>query len=418
MYATSLLSLVFFALQQESFCQDNEIVHDSAAERFLEELDKKSYNKKIRPNVHSDKPVNISIALYINTISDVNDANMDFSVDLVLHQMWHDPRLAFNSSSSDNSDTIILDDDSMIWHSFLYFRNEKEGKQQSITKPNVAVRISSRGNVLYSQRLALVLACHYDFSVFPMDNQTCKIQMENFAYPVDHVIFTWANNPILVSTQDTYLPEFELTGVNAKECKAVYPIGTYACLYATVEIQRDIRFFLLNIYVPSIVVVMLSFLSFWIDPNSTPARVAICVITVLTIVTQIVSLQSRLPRVSYVKAMDTWLCACLCFSMGSMLEYALVSVLLQKKILQPQERKKENSSKHKETHEVNYALNSMSSLDKQKQTVCCAAKRKLTAQHVDKVSKGLFPILFLIFNLLYWGAYMVFKIHPPHEDEK
>jgi len=65
--------------------------------------------------------------------------------------------------------------------------------------------------------------------------------------------------------------------------------------------RRDIGYFLIQVYVPSILIVILSWVSFWINVDASPARVSIGLLTVLTTTTMSSVARSSLPRVSYIK---------------------------------------------------------------------------------------------------------------------
>ena len=71
--------------------------------------------------------------------------------------------------------------------------------------------------------------------------------------------------------------------------------------------------------------VIVSWVSFWLDPKSIPARVSLGVTTLLTMATQISGINASLPPVSYIKAIDVWTESCLTFVFGALLEFALVN---------------------------------------------------------------------------------------------
>ena len=99
--------------------------------------------------------------------------------------------------------------------------------------------------------------------------------------------------------------------------------------------------------------VIVSWVSFWLDPNAIPARVSLGVTTLLTMATQIsgqkrnwkqslnqllwllievflsldtpAGINASLPPVSYIKAIDVWTGCCLTFVFGALLEFALVN---------------------------------------------------------------------------------------------
>ena len=58
---------------------------------------------------------------------------------------------------------------------------------------------------------------------------------------------------------------------------------------------------MIQTYVPSALIVMLSWVSFWINIDAVPARISLGVLTILTMTTQSTGTTGSLPRVSYIK---------------------------------------------------------------------------------------------------------------------
>jgi len=133
-------------------------------------------------------------------------------------------------------------------------------------------------------------------------------------------------------------------------------VGAFPCLEIKFILRRNIGFFLIQVYVPSVLIVILSWVSFWINVDASPARVSIGLLTVLTTVSDqcdwplwvtsghsewpVIGLltvltmttmsggaRATLPRVSYIKAIDVWMIVCLVFVFTSLIEYALVNVI-------------------------------------------------------------------------------------------
>lgn len=71
--------------------------------------------------------------------------------------------------------------------------------------------------------------------------------------------------------------------------------------------------------------IFVSWVSFWLDPNATVARVSLGVTTLLSMATQISGINASQPPVSYTKAIDVWTGVCLTFVFGALLEFALVN---------------------------------------------------------------------------------------------
>lgn len=92
-------------------------------------------------------------------------------------------------------------------------------------------------------------------------------------------------------------------------------------------LTREYGFYLIQVFIPSILTVLLSWVSFWITAEATPARTTLGLVTVLTMATQSVGMMTNLPRVSYIKAIDVWFGTCLLFVVAAFLEFAWVNTL-------------------------------------------------------------------------------------------
>ena len=66
-------------------------------------------------------------------------------------------------------------------------------------------------------------------------------------------------------------------------------------------------------------IVVMSWVSFWLNRGAAPARVGLGVTTVLTMTTLISSTNSALPKISYVKSIDVYLAACFFMVFASLL---------------------------------------------------------------------------------------------------
>ena len=116
-------------------------------------------------------------------------------------------------------------------------------------------------------------------------------------------------------------------------CDSLLP-GAYPCLSVKFVLKRDIGFYMIQLYIPSVLIVILSWVAFWISIDAIPARVTIGLLTVLTMTTQSTGARTALPRVSYIKAIDVWMSVCLLFEFASLLEFAVVNVFSRKEVRQ------------------------------------------------------------------------------------
>ncbi|GFN78065.1 glycine receptor subunit alpha-1 [Plakobranchus ocellatus] len=108
--------------------------------------------------------------------------------------------------------------------------------------------------------------------------------------------------------------------------------GSFSCVRSDFILERDLGFYIIQVYVPSVLIVILSWVSFWLDVGAIPARISLGVLTVLTMTTQSSGARASLPRVSYIKAIDVWMATCLFFVFASLLEFAYINVLARRRV--------------------------------------------------------------------------------------
>lgn len=100
--------------------------------------------------------------------------------------------------------------------------------------------------------------------------------------------------------------------------------------------MRSMGYYLIQIYIPSGLIVIISWVSFWLNRNATPARVALGVTTVLTMTTLMSSTNAALPKISYVKSIDVYLGTCFVMVFASLLgngSLVIFLLLLQSDVL-------------------------------------------------------------------------------------
>lgn len=100
-------------------------------------------------------------------------------------------------------------------------------------------------------------------------------------------------------------------------------------------------YYIFQMYIPCICVVILSWVSFWVDETDGSDRVGLGIATVLTISFMQGALNDNVPRVSYLKSIDYFLLGSFVFVFMTLIEYVLVLKHSRKE----KQRKKEQEIK-------------------------------------------------------------------------
>uniref|UniRef100_A0A4X2M0W7 Uncharacterized protein n=1 Tax=Vombatus ursinus TaxID=29139 RepID=A0A4X2M0W7_VOMUR len=382
----------------------------------------KDYDSKLRPDI-GIKPTNIDVDIYVNSIGPVSVIQMEYTIDIFFAQSWYDRRLRFNSTLKAltlNSNMV-----SRIWIPDTFFRNSKRADSHWITTPNQLLRIWNDGKVLYTLRLTIEAECLLQLQNFPMDTHSCPLIFSSYGYPAEEIVYRWRRYSIEVSDQRSWrLYQFDFTGLRNTSEVLRTGAGDYMVMTVSFDLSRRMGYFAIQTYIPCILTVVLSWVSFWIKRDSTPARTSLGITTVLTMTTLSTISRKHLPRVSYVTAMDLFVSVCFIFVFAALIEYATLNYLVGNRRLSQGNSAPTNPIPSKMEEEED---DDDEEEEEQEETTCCPGKEcqqffcciedcqrgtwregrvRIHISRLDTYSRVFFPTAFLLFNIVYWIAYL------------
>lgn len=388
----------------------------------LDKLDKllSKYDRRALPTGRTSGPTQVACEIYIRSFGSINPATMDYEVDLYLRQRWHDDRFEMSGITGplDLNDPKLVQ---RIWKPEVFFANAKHAEFQYVTVPNVLVRISPSGDILYMLRLKLTFSCMMDLYRYPLDAQVCTIELASFSKTTDELQLHWSIESPVILYENMKLPQFEIQNVSTSLCNETFHIGEYSCLKAEFNLQRSIGYHLVQSYLPTILIVVISWVSFWLDVEAIPARITLGVTTLLTISSKGAGIQGNLPPVSYVKAIDVWMGACTMFVFAALLEFTFVNYLWRKRpasaklppaivtaipeskvaVLLPGKACNGNLSPVSPMSGGVDVCGLPADVDGTRNN------HKVQAKRIDQSCRIAFPMAFLAFSIVYWPYYLL-----------
>ncbi|XP_037034468.1 gamma-aminobutyric acid receptor subunit beta isoform X9 [Bradysia coprophila] len=289
-----------------------------------------SYDKRVRPN-YGGPPVEVGVTMYVLSISSVSEVLMDFTLDFYFRQFWTDPRLAYRKRPGVETLSVGSEFVKSIWVPDTFFVNEKQSYFHIATTSNEFIRVHHSGSITRSMRLTITASCPMNLQYFPMDRQLCHIEIESFGYTMRDIRYFWRDGLSSVGmSSEVELPQFRVLGHRQRATEINLTTGNYSRLACEIQFVRSMGYYLIQIYIPSGLIVIISWVSFWLNRNATPARVALGVTTVLTMTTLMSSTNAALPKISYVKSIDVYLGTCFVMVFASLLEYATVGYMAKR----------------------------------------------------------------------------------------
>nr|XP_044249918.1 glutamate-gated chloride channel isoform X4 [Drosophila takahashii] len=283
-----------------------------------------------RPHNRGTLTVNVNVLLL--SLASPDESSLKYEVEFLLNQQWNDPRLQYGNKSHYDFLNALHHHDS-IWTPDTYFIMHGDFKDPIIPM-HFALRIFRNGTITYAMRRHLILSCQGSLHIFPFDDPKCSFSMESISYEEAQIKYVWKND------EDTLRKSPSLTTLNAyliknqtTACDQNSWRGNYSCLRVDLIFTRDRAFYFTTVFIPGIILVTSSFITFWLEWNAVPARSMIGVTTMLNFFTTSNGFRSTLPVVSNLTAMNVWDGVCMCFIYASLLEFVCVNYVGRKRPL-------------------------------------------------------------------------------------
>ena len=390
-----------------------------------------NYDNRFRPNFYGP-PLPIEVRMILRGIASVSEIDMQFESDFYLHQMWNDSRLRFTPPRPLNYITLDKKSSSVLWQPDTYFSSEKNSHLHSATVDNEFFRWYPSGSITKSLRLTLMSTCLMNLEHFPMDQQICSMEMGSYGMTASDVNYNWMKEDTisLGPNAGKLLPHFLVTAYRVRKRTLKYFSGDYTYLVVDFLFIRSMTYYLIDIYIPAILVVIISWFAFWMGSNAGAERMALGVTSLLTITTLLLSAHSSAPKISYVKAIDIYAGACYAMVFASLFQSAVICFAWSRLNL--------GGVKAGKTADVENADGSMGESKTQKKfsngydnfkflnsKAALWTETKEGLQHFDirdkylrfrsislksgigdRACRVLFPTMFVVFNVVYWAYYL------------
>ncbi|KAK2701963.1 hypothetical protein QYM36_019418, partial [Artemia franciscana] len=290
-------------------------------------LPMKSYDKNIPPK-YQGQPTVVYFHVTVLSIDSINEESMTYVADIFLAQSWRDHRLRLPENMTEEYRILDVGWLQNIWRPDCFFKNAKKVTFHEMSVPNHYLWLYHDKTLLYMAKLTLVLSCAMKFEAYPFDTQICSMMIESLSHTTFDLVFRWNITDPLVVNPEIELPQLDIASNSTEDCTLEYSTGNFTCLAVVFNLRRRLGYHLFHTYIPSALIVVMSWISFWIKPEAIPARITLGVTSLLTLATQSTQSQRALPPVSYVKAIDVWMSSCTVFVFLSLMQFAIVNVFM------------------------------------------------------------------------------------------
>ncbi|KAE8736835.1 hypothetical protein FOCC_FOCC017707 [Frankliniella occidentalis] len=143
-------------------------------------------------------------------------------------------------------------------------------------------------------------------------------------YTTRDVLYRWNTNRQVAIADDMKLSQFDLIGNPTNNQTDVLKTGEHSMLLVSFHLQRHMGNFLIQVYGPCILLVVLSWVSFWLNREATADRVSLGITTVLTMTFLGLEARTDLPKVPYPTALDFFVFLSFAFIFATIIQFAVV----------------------------------------------------------------------------------------------
>jgi Neurotransmitter-gated ion-channel ligand binding domain/Neurotransmitter-gated ion-channel transmembrane region len=277
-----------------------------------------------------DGPTQVSVGIWIADITSIDSAQQSFTAEVAIVLRWKDPRLAHTGNG------VVRYPLDQVWHPRVTIVNETNSLTRKF--PDM-VEVDSDGTVNHRQRYAGAFTQPLRLKSFPFDRQAFHIQLVAVRYRPNEVQFVpdqdWIDHGLKRAggiAPSITLPDWTIENWNTKSLGyALAPGFEYSGYAFEFTASRNAQHYVWKVILPLVLIVMMSWAVFWIDPVTSNSQISIAVTSMLTLIAYRFAIDNQLPRLPYTTNLDAFILMSTVLVFLSFIEVLVTTILENQK---------------------------------------------------------------------------------------
>ncbi len=263
-----------------------------ASDTVASECDLSGYESSLRPDPDGT-PTDVVIGLMLTDVSAIRDVDQTVTLEVLLTIAWHDQRLR-NSTGCEH-------EFEKIWTPQVELMNS--ATIRSRRPPQLTV--TRAGNVVAINRYSADIISPENMRDFPFDQRSIRLQLGSLIYDADELRFQiseqWTGRAERMS-----IPDWAIGEPVAEAGEQILPrLGRSTPLFDfRIPASRLADYYLYKFVFPLVLIVMMSWAVFWVDPRTLGPQLSLSSTSMLTLIAYQFTVNDLLPRVGYLTSMD------------------------------------------------------------------------------------------------------------------
>lgn len=388
---------------------------DHSDEMNCELISKPSNYKQDLPPRPSSKHYSESLPVALEIIIDtttIETTRMTMKLTYELRMKWYDTRLTFlNLKSNDSLNKVTHSSMVTLWTPVIGFINTESHQHTEVDleaslhlqqlspstqrdggAPGEVVLYPGEDNQLVlSRKYNHMFVCDFDLLLYPFDSQYCDMQLRMLSASSNYLVFNDAE------TSAVYIGSKLLLEYHIGQPSLLYDnSGEFSEARVRIPLMRRAGYAILNIYTPSLILLVISYVSLFFRPHIFEVRVMTTLTSLLVMATLFTQVSSSLPKTSYFKMVDVWLLFCIVISFLIIIFHAIIDNSLDDSIPGVVSSPLPVLTKVKPVTESPLVVSSPLPLRSYK-------KVNNITQGFILIARYTVIVLFILFNLIYWS---------------
>ena len=241
----------------------------------------------------------VNVRLFLIDVEGVDTVTQSFTANLTMVVRWHDPGLAHQGPGS-----VSMSMDN-IWFPRIQMLNQ----QRLVATLPRAVEVFPDGEVVQRQRFWGSFSQPLKLESFPFDSQRLKVTIANVGFGGD--VVNLIPSPRSGISKELTMPDWIVTDWDfvTTDFSLEDESSSIDGLVFSLDVKRDGSYFKYKVIFPLILIVIMSWLVFWIDPSLAASQISVSVTAMLTMIAYRFALAGMIPRLATLTSLDYFVLA-------------------------------------------------------------------------------------------------------------
>ena len=239
-----------------------------------------------------DEAIELNVMIHFLDLLRIDDAEQTAFVDFALWVSWHEESLASPGAPARFFRT------NEIWVPNLQIMNSL-----TLTNRRVdVVEVDENGNAFYRRRMVGTISVPRDLTDFPVDEHRLRIAIvaAEMSRDVELVI----DERLTGQAESFSIAEWHVGLGRAEASEYVAAGESFPMLIYGLDVRRKLGYYIWKVIIPLAMVVMMSWVVFWLDPKQAGPQIGIAATSILTLIAYRFTLGFLVPRLSYLTRLD------------------------------------------------------------------------------------------------------------------